>query len=272
MIKAENFYYYTQVAKVLETVPITPESLCSYFADRVSRSKVFRWPGDIPNHLYEIALSKGYRRCGDAYYQFNCENCQRCLSYRVVINQFFPTRSQQRVLRKNKDVFFTIKTPKPGPEKEEIYLRYQLEQHHGNKAGITQKRRPFDRGRELETMYYQMYVNPECSRELEFYLGSQLIGFGIIDIALHSISAVYTVFDPTHRKRSLGTLAILKGIKWAKTNGFTYYYLGFYISGHPKMEYKQKFRKAEILNRNTDRWDRPLSIDSPFNFMEVDYH
>ena len=271
MTKIEK-QYRTEVSKVLDTLPLTPETPCSYLVGRLSRSKVFRWEGDIPLQLYEIALNKGFRRCGDTYYQFNCGNCQLCLSYRVLIEQFCPTKSQQRVLRRNKDVHYIIKKPEPTAEKEEIYLRYQLKQHHGEKAGITQKNRSFDRDRELETMHYQMYLNPQSSREIEFYLDNRLIGFGIIDVATTSISAVYTVFDPEYRPRSLGTLAILLGIDWAKSNGFKYYYLGFYIPGHAKMDYKKKFGKAEILNPNSDRWEATYPGDCSSDLIAIGNH
>ena len=257
--------YQDQINNLLDTLPLMPESQCSYFANRLSRSKVFRWEGDIPIQLFEIALSKGFRRCGDVYYQFNCANCDLCQNFRILIDEFRPTKSQRRVFRRNDDVRYVVRRPKPTAEKEEIYLQYQLEQHHGAKAGITQKYRPFERNSQLETMYYQMYMNPSCSREMEFFLNGRLIGFGIIDVALRSVSAVYFVFHPEFRKRSLGTLGILQGVEWAKLKGYTCYYLGFYIPGHPKMDYKKKFGKAEILNRDTEQWSEMVYPNSSLN-------
>ena len=251
-------FYGGQTSGLLDNLPLMPESQCSYFDDRLSRSRVFKWRGDMPVELFEIALRKGFRRCGDTYYQFNCRACQLCLGYRIVIEKFHPSRSQRRVLHKNQDVESIVKKPELTCEKEEIYLRYQSHQHYGDNAGCIQKDRPFNRDELLETMHYQMYSNPAWSREIELFLNGNLIGFGILDIGVHSASAVYLVFDPNFSKRSLGTLGILRGIEWADFQGLTYYYLGFYIPNHPKMEYKKRFGEAEILNRNTNHWDPDL--------------
>lgn len=216
-----------QIGGLLDSLPTMPETQCSYFNDRLSQSRVFKWRGDMPVELFEIALKKGFRRCGDTYYQFNCQTCQLCFGYRVVIEDFHLSRSFRRVLLKNQDVESIVKKPELTSEKEEIYLRYQFEQHYGDKAGCIQKDRAFDKDQQLETMHYQMYSNPLWSREIELFLNKKLIGFGIIDVGIHSASAVYFVFDPNFCKRSLGTLAILRGIEWADFQGLKYYYLGF---------------------------------------------
>ena len=45
--------------------------------------------------------------------------------------------------------------------------------------------------------------------------------------------------------RSLGTLAILRQIEWAKRDGYSHLYLGYWIDGHRKMDYKRRFRPLE---------------------------
>ncbi len=245
---------YNQVSAILDRLPLTIESRCSYFGDRSSRSRVFQIDGGMNPDFFEIALNKGYRRCGPLYYQFNCPQCQLCQNYRVVIPDFQPTRSQKRVLRRNQDVAFDVTSPTPTVEKEAIYLRYQYHQHFLRSRGSFQYRDQFDPEDQLSTMYYQMYSNPLISREIEFRLDDRLIGFGIIDVAKCSVSAVYFVFDPDYGSRSLGSLAILKGIEWAAREDFVYYHLGFYIADHPKMNYKKKFRRSEIRDRSTGDW------------------
>jgi arginine-tRNA-protein transferase len=49
-------------------------------------------------------------------------------------------------------------------------------------------------------------------------------------------------------------LAILRMIQWAKLQGFDYLYLGFFIPGHPKMDYKFRYHPAEILDPRTMHW------------------
>jgi arginine-tRNA-protein transferase len=56
---------------------------------------------------------------------------------------------------------------------------------------------------------------------------------------------VYTFFDPDHAARGLGTLAILEQIAWARREARAHLYLGYWINGHPKMDYKRRFRPLE---------------------------
>ena len=108
-------------------------------------------------------------------------------------------------------------------------------------------------------MYYQMYTNPSCTRETEFYLEDELIGFGIIDLGTKTVSAVYFVYNTDYNKRSLGTLAILKGIQWAKTNNYLYYHLGFYIPEHKKMDYKINYSAGQFLDQKVNLWNSDLT-------------
>ncbi len=242
--------------ELLETVPLSPVLTCSYFHDRPSRYREFQLDGDPSPELFDRLLELGYRRCGNIYYQTRCPGCSACKGYRVPVAGFRPTRSQRRVLKRNTDVELRIVEPRLEPEKEQLYLRYQLEQHHLRDL----KREPdkastFKPQQLIETMVLQMYTNPPLTRELQLCMDDQLIGFGTLDIGRTSISAVYFVFDPKHGERSLGTLAILRGLQWAKQNGYGIYYLGYYIANHPKMAYKCHFGPAEIFDAATTIWN-----------------
>lgn len=241
---------------MLDEIPYTPEGQCSYFTDRMSRSRAFRIEGDIPAAFYEVALNRGFRRCGDIYYLQRCHHCVLCLSYRVRLDAFLPTRSQSRVLRRCRNVTCRVAEPEPTPEKESIYLRYQYHQHY-----LKDQERPgnsvrsnYDETSLRQTMYFQLYTNPSTTREVMLYLDKRLIGFSIFDVAERSVSAVYSVFDPGFSRRSPGTLAILRGIEWARRQNYTFFHLGHFIPGHPKMDYKSRFRPAEIMNPNTGDW------------------
>ncbi len=242
------------IENLLDELPLSSESQCSYFTEKQSRSRLFRIQNTLPPELFEVALNKGYRRCGDVYYQMDCAHCDLCRSYRINIDEFRPSTSQRRVLRKNKDIRFQVVSPIPSPEKEDIYLRYQYEQHYVKDIAADEDIPHFDPHEHITTMHYQMYTNHGLTKEIELYLDDKLIGFGIIDLTTVSVSAVYFVFDPNYKNRSLGTFAILKGVEWAKQEAFHFYHLGFYIPGHPKMEYKKGFGAAAILDRKSRTW------------------
>jgi arginine-tRNA-protein transferase len=67
----------------------------------------------------------------------------------------------------------------------------------------------------------------------------------VTDIDAQAMSAVYTFYDPGEAARGLGTLAILRQIEWARREGRRHLYLGYWIAGHDKMDYKRRFRPLE---------------------------
>ncbi len=255
----------SEINLLLDILPLSDEMDCSYYADLLSRSRQFMLEGNIPREILELTLNKGFRRCGYYYYRFHCNGCRQCQNYRILSQKFRPSRSQQRVLQRNRDLEFRVVEPNASSTKEEIYLRYQFQQHHLRTPAYIRHPRPFNPEVELETMYYQMYTNPDCTRELEIYLDDQLLGFGNVDVAIASMSAIYFVFDPRFHKRSLGTYAILKGVEWAGNEGFSYYHLGYYIAHHPKMGYKIKFGNAQVYHPDVDNQWR--DVEAPADYL-----
>jgi len=56
---------------------------------------------------------------------------------------------------------------------------------------------------------------------------------------------VYSFFDPSLSHLSLGTYLILDHIEMAKAAGLPYVYLGYWVPGSPKMDYKARFGPLE---------------------------
>ena len=237
----------------LQNLPETPETPCAYFPDRPSKAKAFIFEDALPNEYLSHLLNQGYRRCGTFYYKQNCVACNLCLGYRLEASKFKPSRSQKRIIKKNQDLISKIVEPEITDEKEELYLKYQLEQHH-KKPAFKGVEKYFDREKTLGVMYEQMYNSPPQTKELEIYLGDRLICFGILDIGDDSVSAVYSVYNPDLRERSLGTFFILSALEWARQQSIHYFHLGYYIPNHSKMAYKANFKPAEILHPNTGEW------------------
>jgi arginine-tRNA-protein transferase len=61
---------------------------------------------------------------------------------------------------------------------------------------------------------------------------------------------VYSYFDPDEAARSLGTFAILDHITRARQMGLPYLYLGYWVRGSKKMDYKARFLPQERLMPN----------------------
>ena len=80
----------------------------------------------------------------------------------------------------------------------------------------------------------------------------QLLTIAVTDVTDLGLSAVYTFFDPDQERRSLGTFGILQQIAWAQRNGLPHLYLGYWINGHRKMDYKRRFHPLEYFDGK--RW------------------
>jgi arginine-tRNA-protein transferase len=77
---------------------------------------------------------------------------------------------------------------------------------------------------------------------------------------------VYSFFDPDKSKKSLGTFMILDHISVALDLGLPYLYLGYWVPGSQKMDYKVNFKGVEIFQNN--KW-RVLSEDEEY---KLDLH
>ncbi len=58
---------------------------------------------------------------------------------------------------------------------------------------------------------------------------------------------VYSFFDPDEEARSLGTFMILDHIERARSMNLPYVYLGYWVRGSRKMDYKSRFQPQERL-------------------------
>ena len=64
---------------------------------------------------------------------------------------------------------------------------------------------------------------------------------------------IYSFYDPDHEARAgLGNFIILDHIRRASREGLPDVYLGYWVEGSPRMQYKVRFRPLEKLTR--DGW------------------
>ena len=82
----------------------------------------------------------------------------------------------------------------------------------------------------------------------------QLVGVALTDVLGDGLSMVYSFFEPDSGTRSLGTLMILDHIARARTLDLPYVYLGYWVKGSKKMDYKGRFLPQERLT--PDGWTR----------------
>jgi arginine-tRNA-protein transferase len=219
---------------------------CGYWPDRDARDLVLD-PRDprLPK-LYPLALDWGFRRSGDIVYRPSCVGCHACIAVRVPVEEFVPNRSQRRCLARNADVDARIVAPVRTDEHLALYRRYLSTRHAG--GGMDDHGAP-----EFEQFLIGSW-NESRFMELREHGTHRLLAVAVTDLVDDALSAVYTFYDPDESARSLGTLGVLRQIEWAARDGRNHLYLGYWIAGHPKMDYKRRFQPLEGFNGR--RWAR----------------
>lgn len=231
---------------------ITGKQNCGYLPNRVSLFRAFE-AERVTGEAFQQLLDAGFRRSGSVIYQPICTGCRACVPIRVPVEEFAPSRSQRRVLRKNQDVTTRVGRPEPTHEKWELYERYQRQWH----------KHPAAQAEEVMEFVSFLYHSPVESVEFEYRdKWGQLLGVGIGDLSPASHSSVYFYFDPRHAERSLGTFSAIYEINWARESGRKYWYAGYWIDECPTMAYKSRFRPCEVLS--TDGiWRRMEEASGP---------
>jgi len=118
-----------------------------------------------------------------------------------------------------------------------LYVGYQNNRHRNN----SEKE---DNIADYNDFLVKSNVN---SKLVEFRLNNHLKMVTVIDIVEDGISAVYTFYDCSDRKLSLGTMSIIWLLDLCKKEKFSFLYLGYWIFESQKMKYKINFKPYELM-------------------------
>ena len=237
----------SESVRLLKTLPHP----CGYYPERVAQNLVIDpLAADLPE-VYEIALTRGYRRAGGHIYRPACGRCTACVPARVPVAEFAANRSQRRCLRRNADLSFAEAPARFDDAVFDLYRRYLGARHPG--GGMDDAERE-DFGRFLTSPW-------SPTRFFEYRLGARLLAVAVTDATRHGLSSVYTFYDPDEAARGLGTYCILHQVAECRRRGLPHLYLGYWIDGHPKMGYKRNFQPLELLRGQ--RWERAAPPASP---------
>ncbi len=220
---------------------ISEEFPCPYISEQMARNEYF-FGIELTELEMDDLLKEGWRKFGWYFFRPACKACKACIPLRVVINDFKPSRSQRKVLQKNSDITMKVSTLS---YRDEIYELYTKHSH----VRFDQKT---DKNEFIESFF-----NPACpSLQTEYYLQDKLIAVGFLDLGVEGMSSVYFIYDTDYLDRSLGIYGTLQEIKLAKSLGFSYYYLGYWIQVNPSMRYKATFFPHETMNWQNYEWQR----------------
>ncbi len=194
--------------------------------------------GDNAQKLNDTLSKQGFRRSQNVLYRPSCSDCAACLSARIDVSRFEPTRSQRRAIKKNAFLTRRATSPWATEEQYDLFRRY-LDVRHAD-GGMA----------DMDVFEFAAMVEetPIRSRVIE-YIDSgtdALSAVCLTDMLDDGLSMVYSFYDPDLHRNSLGTWMILDHIEIAREAGLPYVYLGYWVPGSDKMGYKAQFDAVEI--------------------------
>lgn len=218
---------------------VTAPQPCPYLDGRVERKLFTALQGDDSQRLNDALSAQGFRRSQNVLYRPSCADCSACMSARIRVADFEPTRSQRRIIRKNRDLVRAGTSPWATEDQYMLFRRY-LDHRHAD-GGMA----------DMDMFEFAAMIEetPVRSRVIEYHDAQEhLTATCLTDVLGDGVSMVYSFFEPDAAPRSLGTYLILDHIEIAREAGLPYVYLGYWVPGSQKMAYKARFRPLEIYN------------------------
>lgn len=208
---------------------------CSYLPGQHSRSLYVDPREELDTDTLTLLSQNGFRRSGRLLYRPDCPGCSACQSVRLRCRDFLPDRSQKRVLKRNRRWQLSVQMPIYTPELYHLFERYIRERHaDGDMFPPTPEQ-------------FQDFLCSDfgTTRFLLAHQEEQLVACMVFDVLQDGLSAVYCFYRPEAEQDSPGTCMILRLTQLALGLGLPYNYLGYYVAGSRKMDYKHRFRPLE---------------------------
>lgn len=227
---------------------LTSPSACPYLPGKEERKVFTHIVGRRGRELNEILTQGGFRRSQTIAYRPACETCRACVSVRVLVNEFDLSGNMRRVLKRNTDLIGNALTNRPTSEQYSLFRRYvDLRHADGGMADMS----VLDYSMMVEDSHVDTHLIEYRRRGIDSGITGKgegdLIAVALTDVMSDGLSMVYSFYDPDLQDRSLGTFMILDHIRRAQAMGLPYLYLGYWVDGSKKMDYKARFKPQERL-------------------------
>ena len=198
----------------------------------------------------------GFRRSQSVAYRPSCAGCTACVSVRVVASDFVANATQRKLIKRHSDLEVSACRPWATDEQFQLLRRYLSQRHPGGgMAGMD------------ESDYADMVEHSPVNSFIVEYRepaadGRQgrLVGACLTDQQADGLSMIYSFFDSDVEGRpGLGNFIIMDHILRARAADLPYVYLGYWVKGSARMEYKTRYRPLEVLG--PQGWS--LLVDDP---------
>lgn len=234
---------------------LTSPAPCPYLPGRDERKVFTHLVGKRATALNDTLTQSGFRRSQTIAYRPACEDCRACVSVRVKVDDFQPSRNMRRILDVNADLIGHATQPEPSSEQYSLFRTYLDTRHSdGGMADMS----VLDYSMMIEDSHVDTRVIEYRERGIDTFITGRgegpLMAVCLTDVLSDGLSMVYSYYDMAQADRSLGTFMILEHIERARRMGLPHVYLGYWVDGSRKMAYKARFLPQERLGMNG--WER----------------
>ncbi|QIE53999.1 arginyltransferase [Pikeienuella piscinae] len=233
---------------------LTANQPCPYLPGRQERKLFTTLRGADAREVNDALSLRGFRRSQSVAYRPACSECGACLSVRVPAARHAPTASQRRILKRNAGLERRTCAPWATEEQYELFRAY-LQSRHAD-GGMA----------EMDICEFASMIEETTvrTRVIEYHdrdapAEESLVAACLTDVMADGLSMVYSFFRPELARRSLGVFMILDHLEIARQSALPYLYLGYWVPGSRKMDYKARFTPLEFFRggewRTTDAPD-----------------
>ena len=231
---------------------VTSPAPCPYLPGRSERKVFTELKGAHSDALNDALGRIGFRRSQTVAYRPSCLDCQACVSVRVVVDDFAASSTQKRAMKRNGDLVTTLCRPGSTSEQFELLQRYLGVRHPGGGMATMDD---VDYADMVEHTPVTSYVIEYREPSADGVTPGRLVGACLTDKQGDGLSMIYSFYEPEHTARTgLGNYMILDHIRRAREMEMPYVYLGYWVEGSTRMQYKVRYRPMERLGRNG--WER----------------
>lgn len=222
---------------------LTAPSPCPYLPNRLERKVFAHLPLSDGASVNDSLTQVGFRRSQNIAYRPACETCSACVSARIPARDYQFTRSERKTLNRNADLQRNLVEAEATMEQFDLLRRY-LSARHAD-GGMAEMGWP-DFVAMVEDTAARTHMIEYRQPSTDGGPGD-LIGCALVDLMADGLSLVYSFYEPEMPKRSLGSLIILDHLQQAAMTNLPYVYLGYWVRGSEKMNYKVRFNPIELL-------------------------
>ncbi len=185
----------------------------------------------------------GFRRSQNIAYRPACEACSACVSARLPAADYAFSRSERKILNRNEDLERHLVEAEATMEQFDLLRRYLAARHAD--GGMAEMTWP-DYVAMVEDTAVRTHIIEYRTRPSDGGPGD-LVACALVDLMSDGLSLVYSFYDPGAPRRSLGSFVILDHLLQAGMTNLPYVYLGYWVRGSEKMDYKIRFSPIELL-------------------------